>query len=194
MRAKEYFNHLRKRDRIAIFFRTKRRRFLYLFLFILAFNFFGNAVGFLLARMERSARKYKKLWIMDYNPAIMSYHTAVDTLYVPMKLSQQSTDKLGEIFLRLDRQLKDGVSRGLLIKALRQSGLITEGARLREIVQNGSPYNTLEGQVRYSLSMKEYFKIVEGLVKDDHSDELEKVNLLATQLEQLESTFDASRD
>lgn len=87
MRSKEYFNHLKKWDRIKIFFRTKRRRFLYLFLIFVAFNFLGNIVGFFLARMERSARKYKKQWIMGYNPALMTYHSAIDTLYVPAKLS-----------------------------------------------------------------------------------------------------------
>lgn len=176
MRAKTYFNHLKKWDRVKIFFRTKRRMFLYLFLFILAFNFLGNVVGFFLARLERSARKYKKQWILGYNPSLMTYSTAMDTMYVPMKISQQSTDRLGELFLRIDRDLKEGVTRGLLVKTFLESGLIKEKNEVREILGKAAGYNTVEGQVRQSLSMKEFFQIIEGLVKSDHSDELDKIN------------------
>jgi hypothetical protein len=78
MKSRAYFNHLGKWQRVKIFMRTKRRRFFYIFLFVMAFNWFGNVVGFFLARMERSGRKYKKQWIMNNNPAIMSFMTAVD--------------------------------------------------------------------------------------------------------------------
>ena len=60
MRAKTYFNHLGYWNRVKIFIRTKRRRFLLLFLLVLTFNFSGNFFGFIIARFERSARKYKK--------------------------------------------------------------------------------------------------------------------------------------
>ena len=68
MRAKIYFNHLTTRQRMGIFFRTKRRRFLLIFMFILAFNLVGNVFGFMAARLERSSRKYKKQWILKKNP------------------------------------------------------------------------------------------------------------------------------
>lgn len=64
IRLKTYFNHLGKWQRVKIFLKTKKKRFFYIFLFILAFNWLGNIVGFFLARAERSARKYKKQWIM----------------------------------------------------------------------------------------------------------------------------------
>ena len=126
MKAKPYFNHLGKWQRVKIFMRTKRRRFFYIFLFILAFNVIGNMAGFLIARLERSARKYKKQFIMSSNPAIMSYQTAADTLYEPMKLSQSSTDRLGDAFLRYDRLLKDGFSRLLILRVLKNMGHMAE--------------------------------------------------------------------
>ena len=123
MRSKEYFNHLSTRTRIGIFFRTKRRRFLYIFLFALSFNYIGNVFGFIFARLERSARKYKKDWILKYNPNIMSYQSALDTTYEPIKLSQDSTDKLSEAFLKTDRLLKEGVSRLIILRVLDKVGV-----------------------------------------------------------------------
>ena len=123
MRAKTYFNHLGYWQRIKLFFRTKRRRFLYIFLFFVAFNYIGNLAGFFLARLERSGRKYKKAFVMWYNPLLMTYQTAIDTLYEPSKLSVASTERLAEAFLRIDRQLKHGVSRLLLITAMRKGGI-----------------------------------------------------------------------
>jgi hypothetical protein len=41
--------------------------------------------------------------IMSQNPAILSYQTAADTLYEPLKLSTQSTEKLSEAFVKVDR-------------------------------------------------------------------------------------------
>lgn len=194
MRAKQYFSHLKRWDRVKIFFRSRRRMFLYLFLFILAFNFLGNVVGFFLARLERSARKYKKQWIMGKNPSLITYSTAMDTMYVPMKISQQSTDRLGDLFLRIDRDLKEGVSRGFLVKALLESGLITDKQQVREILGKSTAYNTVQGQVRQSLSMKEFYQIIEGLVKPDHSDELDKVNHFSAKFDILSLNFDQMRE
>ena len=103
---------------MRLFFRNKRRTFLYGFLFLLAFNLIGNVSGFFLARLERSARKYKRQWIMNKYPNVLTYPSAMDTLYEPYGISSGSSDKLGESFLKVDRQLKGGVSRLLIIRAL----------------------------------------------------------------------------
>lgn len=65
MKARTYFNHLSTWTRIKVFMTTKRRRFMYIFLFFLCFNLIGNFFGFLAARAERTARKYKKQWIFS---------------------------------------------------------------------------------------------------------------------------------
>ena len=43
--------------------RLRWRRFAFIGGFMLVFNYFGNFVGFFSARVERSFRKYKKMWI-----------------------------------------------------------------------------------------------------------------------------------
>lgn len=118
MRAKTYFNHLSTWTRIKVFMTTKRRRFMYLFLFFLSFNLIGNFFGFLAARAERTARKYKKQWIFSKNPLILTYQSAVDTLYEPKGITQGSTERVSEAFLKYDRVLRDGMSRLLILRVL----------------------------------------------------------------------------
>ena len=62
-REKEYYNHLPYWTRIKLFFSRKKRRFLYILLIYLAFNYAGGVFGFFTSRFERSYRKYKKRWI-----------------------------------------------------------------------------------------------------------------------------------
>ena len=118
IRARTYFNHLSTWTRIKVFMSTKRRRFMYLFLLFLTFNLTGNFFGFLAARLERTARKYKKQWIFGKNPLILTYQSAVDTLYEPKGLTQSSTDRVTEAFLKYDRVLTDGMSRLMIIRVM----------------------------------------------------------------------------
>jgi hypothetical protein len=97
---------------------TKRKRFFYLFLFFLTFNLTGNMAGFITARLERSARKYKKQWIFKRNPLLMTYQSAIDTLYEPKAITTISTERLSEAFLKYDRVLKDGMSRLLILRVM----------------------------------------------------------------------------
>ena len=53
----------------------------------------------------------------------MSYQSALDTTYEPIKLSQDSTDKLSEAFLKTDRLLKEGVSRLIILRVLDKVGV-----------------------------------------------------------------------
>ena len=64
---------------------------------------------------------------MKRNPSILSYQSAADTLYEPSALSVISTDRLAEAFIRIDRQLRDGFSRILLITVLEKVKIILSG-------------------------------------------------------------------
>jgi hypothetical protein len=52
--------HARMRTRIAYFIRSKKRRFVYLFLILLGLNVIDGALKVLGSRTERAGRKYKK--------------------------------------------------------------------------------------------------------------------------------------
>ena len=75
-------------------------------------------VGFITARLERSARKYKKQWIFKRNPLLMTYQSAIDTLYEPKAITTISTERLSEAFLKYDRVLKNGMSRLLILRVM----------------------------------------------------------------------------
>lgn len=48
----------------------------------------------------------------------MAYQTALDNSWEPKKLSRVSTEKLSALFVKLDRELKHGVSRRLISDVL----------------------------------------------------------------------------
>lgn len=173
--------------------RTKRRRFFFIFLFVLAFNVIGNVAGFSIARLERSARKYKKQYIMSSNPAILSYPSAIDTLYEPMKLSQVSTERLGDAFLRYDRFLKDGFSRLLIVRVLKSMGHLTDAEAADLLAQSG--FKTKKAQLLSSVSMKDFYKLIESKIADDHSNELQFVDLFLANVEkEIFNEFDKNKE
>ena len=118
--AEMKYNHLPYNKRIRMFLRRYRWRLFFLGLFIYAFHVWGNGLGFFTARIERSYRKYKKRWLARYNPHCITYTTALETTWEPKRLSRPSTEKLSELFVRVDRELEYGMSRQLILDALRE--------------------------------------------------------------------------
>ena len=120
MHAEIKFNHLSYFRRIRLFLWRMKWRLLFFGGLIYLSPVFGNGGGFISARIERSSRKYKKRWLYRYNPHCITYTTALETVWEPTKLSRPSTERLSETFVRLDRELEYGVSRQLIIDALKK--------------------------------------------------------------------------
>ena len=78
------------------------------------------------SRFRRSLNKYKKRWISRYNPSAVTYPTAFETTWKSELLSQSTTSKLSKMFVRLDGELKFGVSRQLVLDVFERMGLITD--------------------------------------------------------------------
>jgi alpha-galactosidase/6-phospho-beta-glucosidase family protein len=106
--------------RFKLFFTLKKRRFFYLFLIYMYYKYHERAFNYMRTRKQRSINKYKRRWLSRFNPEAATYQSAVETTYQgrPAKLSQETGDRLGEAFIRVDRQLKNGFSRQLLINIL----------------------------------------------------------------------------
>jgi len=79
------------------------------------FTYWANPLGFFAAKMERTFKRYKRRLILHFFPGCMAYTTAIETTWEPKKLSRVSTERLGEMFVRLDRDLKHGVTRQLVL-------------------------------------------------------------------------------
>lgn len=63
-----FYNHLRVRYRIAAFFRTKKKRLLMIFAAVISFNFTGNMVGLVMAKIERKFKAWKFGKILERCP------------------------------------------------------------------------------------------------------------------------------
>lgn len=80
----------------------------------------GNGMGSIFAKFERLFKKYKLRWIARYNPDVIAFTTARETQWEPEALSRHSTERLGEAFVRIDRELPHGFSRELIIYVMKE--------------------------------------------------------------------------
>ena len=64
--------------------------------FAALFNYWGNILGMGTSKVERTYRKYKKRWIFRNNPSLITYDTALETLFEPVHISRPSANQLSE--------------------------------------------------------------------------------------------------
>merc|ERR1719469_457022 len=111
----------------------------------------------------------------------MTYTTALDTRYVPARLSRPSTEKLSQLFIRLDRELENGFSRGLVADTLITMNLMDNVGKEEAKFLDLSGHNYIRSKKLNSMSLKEYLQILETKFvdvasKDDPAKELECVD------------------
>ena len=176
------YNHLPYGIRFIMFLnRIKFRIFLVVSVAAL-FNYWGNLLGICSSRLERVFKKYKRRWIFKHNRAAMTYASALETRYEPAKLSRQSTDKLSQLFLQIDREIDEyGFSRQLVADCLMKMNLMKEGKDEEHKFLDDSGYNHIRSKRLNSMSLKEYLQILEQKFvdeasKDDPTKELECVD------------------
>jgi hypothetical protein len=119
MHAEVKYNHLPYSKRVRMFLSRYKWKIFFAGLFFYLFNFWGNALGFASSRIEKSYRKYKKRWLVRYNPHCITYMSAIETTWEPKRLSRQSTERLSEAFVKFDREMEHGMSRQLILDTLR---------------------------------------------------------------------------
>ena len=71
-------------------------------------------------------KKYQIRWMSRYNPTQFVHPSSLDAAYKPEKLSQENTVKLGKMFVEVDKQMKYGVSRQLIVETFEQMDLMKE--------------------------------------------------------------------
>ena len=74
------YAHLSLPRRIRLFFMEKKRRFFYVFLLFMTFHYWSRVSMWVSARIERTSKKYRKRWIYRFQPTIIVYPTALETL------------------------------------------------------------------------------------------------------------------
>jgi len=105
------FNHLPYTIRFLMFLNRMKFKFFIFGSMVALFNYWGNVLGLGASRLERVFKKYKKRLIYKYNRLELTFESAYETLYEPARMSRPSTDKLSQLFLRIDRELEHGFSR-----------------------------------------------------------------------------------
>jgi hypothetical protein len=135
LQAEIKFNHVPYFRRFLMFVSRKRFRFFMVGLIYGTFVTWSNVVIFGSAKLERSFKQFKQGQILKYSPWCMGPATAIETMWEPTSLSRQSTEQLGELFVRLDRELKEGVSRQLIEKVLVLEPTMEQGITLKQFIQ-----------------------------------------------------------
>lgn len=126
MHADMVYNNIPYFRRITMWAWRMRFRVFFLGTVYAAFQYWGNLFALLSSRIERFYKKYKKRWIARYNPTCIEFASARETLWEPTKISRQSSKKLSEQFVQLDRDLEEGFSRILAIDVLMQMELMND--------------------------------------------------------------------
>ena len=67
------FNNIPYMRRFMLFIWRLKFRFLFVGLIYVGFSYWGNVVALFGARLERSFKKYKTLWLNKYNPDCMGF-------------------------------------------------------------------------------------------------------------------------
>lgn len=82
------------------------------------FNSWANATIFASSGLERAFKRWKHGHIYKNYPQCMGYDTAFETNWESGQLSRESSERLGQIFVMADREIKGGVTRPVLEQIL----------------------------------------------------------------------------
>ena len=124
------FNHLPTGIRFLMFLNRIKMRILVLVILGAYFSYWGNIVGIATSRVERVFKKHKKRLTFKHWHSYMTEPNAMATLYEPKRLSRQSTDKLSNLFVQIDRELQHGFSRQFVADCLIKMKLMDDGEEL----------------------------------------------------------------
>ncbi len=123
----------------------------------------------------------------------MTYATAIETRYEPSRMSRVSTEKLSQLFVKLDRELENGFSRQLVADTLMKMDLFNKKEEETKFL-DASGHNYIRSKKLNSMSLKEYLTILEQKFvdiasKDDPAKELECVDTFIRLVEEDRDTF-----
>ena len=188
------YNHLPYGIRFFMFLKRMRFRFFLVASLVALFNYWGNLLGICSARIERVFKKYKKRWIYKYNRSALEYESAIETKYEPQHMSRPSTEKLSQLFVRIDREMKDyGFSRQLVADVLIRMNLMDRQKDLPKFLDE-SGYSQIQSKKLNSMSLKEYLtvlekKFVDQASKDDPKIELQLIDQFIKFVDEEKTTF-----
>ena len=152
------------------------------------FYYWGNLLGMASGRLTRVYKKYKRRWIYRFNRPAFTNISALETLYVPEKLSRESTDKLSALFVKLDSELDLGFSRQLVADVLVKMELMKKKEEMGKFL-DASGHNYIRSKKLNSMSLKEFLEVLESKFCTDDGSEAEYVETFIKVTEEEKNTF-----
>ena len=146
------------RTRIGNWFRTKKRRLLYIFLVIALFQVIDNFIKIFGSRYERFFKKYKKIMLEKYHIVPSN----LEMNYQPKSLSRPSTNKLGEKFVRIDRAYKSGFTRQMIMDLVNQCGKSND--QNFEQFMAKCPYINKDECLASGWLMQDFYELIENSI------------------------------
>lgn len=173
---------------IRFFMFLNRIKFRLFVLFTLGslFSYWGNLLGLATSKFERVFKKYKRRWIFRYHRQAMTYASALETRYEPQKLSRDSTEKLSQLFVKIDRELEYGFSRGLVADTLIEMGLMDNIGKEEAEFLDASGHNYIRSKKLNSMSLKEYLEVLEKKFVVEASEPWQELSYVEKFIEQVE--------
>ena len=95
--------------------KTRKQRFAIIFGILVFLQIIDNSLKYFGSRTERKFKQYKRNMIDYFYPEITLEQTAKYNNYSPLHISEASERVLGEKFVMLDRKLKQGLTRQMVI-------------------------------------------------------------------------------
>ena len=82
------YNHLPLFTRFTNWIWRAKWKFVGLGVLYATFSYWGNPLGMIAAKLERTNKKYKKRWMLRYCPESYTYPSAVETTWQSSHLSR----------------------------------------------------------------------------------------------------------
>ena len=83
-----------------------------MFLAYMYYRYHERMGNFFRRKRAQYINKFKRRWINKYNPDAVTYQTALDAAYYrPAHMGSEEAEKIGEAFVKVDRDLSNGFSR-----------------------------------------------------------------------------------
>lgn len=157
----EKYNHLPVFTRFGKWLWRAKWKFMMLGVAYAGFGYWGNPVGMIAAKLERTNKKYKKRWMLRYCPESYTYPSAMETTWQSSKLSRPSQDILSDMFVKIDREMKHGFSRQLIVDALQKMDLMVDKKEEAKFLRD-SGFEMMRNRMLGSLSLKQFLITMEN--------------------------------
>ena len=124
---------------------------------------------------QRVVNKYKRRWLLRYNPTFAVSKTATETLWRPEGLSSESFERLAAKFVEYDRTIANGCSRQLVLDTLKRLSQKFADVKAQQEFIKRADHDMIRSRMLKSMSLKEYIQTVQECLQESEMTEADFV-------------------